>query len=252
MAESYLTQAEEGRFSGPEERLRQAEEMLKKNSVQAELALAITKRLGHVLGRRPRGFSHRASLEKAWQTVKDHLKRRFPLSGLEILERIPGGFPELWCVPKELEEILYVLAANALEAMGRRGADGRRVGRKLIIRAQLGFSTQEEPFASLTVADTGPGIPAGKLTNLFRPFATTKSSGSGNGLGLYLARELVLKNEGRITVASFEEFGTAFTLEFPIAGRRPRRRASRTVPDNQAASRRLYNRRRAHRQHASR
>lgn len=213
-------QVKEGRFSEPEERLRRAEEMLKKNSVQAELALAITKRLGHVLNRRPSGLCHQASLEKTWQAVKDHLEKRFPLSGLEILERIPDGFPEIRCAQKELEEILYVLAANALEALAGAGTDGKRLGRKLIIRAQLGFSTKEEPFASITVADTGPGIPERKLPNLFRPFATTKSAGSGNGLGLYLARELVLKNEGRITVASFEEFGTTFTLEFPIATRR--------------------------------
>ena len=191
--------------------------------VQAELALAITKRLGHVLARKPSAVCHRASLEKAWRAVKDHLEQRFPLSSLEILERIPKGFPEIRCAPKELEEILYVLAANALEVLGGAGTDRRRLGRKLIIRAQLGFSTREEPFTSITVADTGPGIPEKKLSSLFRPFATSKSAGSGNGLGLYLARELVLKNEGKITVASFEEFGTTFTLEFPIAVRRASR-----------------------------
>ena len=47
MAESYLAQAEEGRFAGPEERLRRAEEMLKKNSVQAEMAPAITQPIRH-------------------------------------------------------------------------------------------------------------------------------------------------------------------------------------------------------------
>lgn len=219
MAEAYRAEVEEERFSGPEERLRRAEELLKRNSAQAEQALAITKRLGHVLNRRPSSLRHRASLVKAWQAVRDHLEKRFPPSGREILERIPEGFPEIRCAQKELEEILYVLAANALEALGGAGTDGKPLGRKLIIRAQLGFSTKEEPYASITVADTGPGISEKKLPNLFQPFASTKSPGSGNGLGLYLARELVLKNEGRITAASFEEFGTTFTLEFPIASR---------------------------------
>ena len=116
--------------------------------------------------------------------------------------------------PGELQEILYELAKNALQAMQKGKA---RVKGKLILQAQLGFSTHEEPFALVTVADTGPGIPEEELPNLFQPFFTTQPGEGGNGLGLYLAKQLVLNNEGKITAASFEGFGTSFAIELPVA-----------------------------------
>ena len=55
MAESYLSQAEEGRFLKEEERLKRAEETLKQNHCQAERALEITRRIGRLLRK---GFGH--------------------------------------------------------------------------------------------------------------------------------------------------------------------------------------------------
>ena len=72
----------------------------------------------------------------------------------------------------------------------------------------------------ITLSDTGPGIPKDQLPYIFHPFFTTKAEGQGNGLGLYLTKELVRKNGGRITVSSFEGSGTTFTLEFPLAPRK--------------------------------
>ena len=69
----------------------------------------------------------------------------------------------------------------------------------------------------ITLSDTGPGILQEHLRRLYHPFFTTKPEGIGDGLGLYLARELVLKNKGRITASSFEGSGTTFTLEFPVS-----------------------------------
>ena len=117
------------------------------------------------------------------------------------------------------------MTANALQALERSpsrageeqpalsGAEGR-----LILRAQLRFSTLEEPYAWLQLADTGPGIPAKDLARLFDPFFSTKGEEEKSGLGLSLVRALVLKNEGQITASSFEGEGTTFTLQFPLAG----------------------------------
>ena len=88
---------------------------------------------------------------------------------------------------------------------------------KLIARAQISFTTKEESFAVIQVSDTGPGIPRPLLPHLFLPFCSTKSLRKGNGLGLYLTRQLVARNGGRITASSFAGAGTTFTLEFPLA-----------------------------------
>jgi len=65
----------------------------------------------------------------------------------------------------------------------------------------------------VTVEDTGPGIPKEQLPHIFEPFYTTKSSGTG--LGLYVVKQLVEKNGGRIKVQSQSGVGTTFVLFFP-------------------------------------
>jgi len=104
---------------------------------------------------------------------------------------------------------------NALDAMFSSQAREKGKG-KLIIRAELAFSTKEDPHVAIHIADTGPGMAEEKLKRLFHPFFTTKENGAGNGLGLYLTRELVIKNRGEITASSFQGCGTTFSLEFPM------------------------------------
>ncbi len=227
MSGSHLAQArEEGRFVSEGERLCHAECVLEKIAAQAERALAVTRRLGEIMkgeGAERKGKArHKASLPFVWRRVKRLLAEECSLSGFEILERIPERFPVIDCDRDALAEILFHLAKNALQAM--RPSDQKPVASplndsvhsRLILRAALSFSTQEEPVALITLSDTGPGIPEECLAKLFSPFYTTKPEGVGNGLGLYLTRELVLKNKGQIKVSSFPGQGTSFTLEFGI------------------------------------
>ncbi|MGB9071286.1 MAG: ATP-binding protein [Terriglobales bacterium] len=68
--------------------------------------------------------------------------------------------------------------------------------------------------AVVTVSDTGRGIPAEHLPNIFRPFFTTK--GHGTGLGLSLARRIVEEHRGQIDVASGPGKGTTFSVRLPV------------------------------------
>lgn len=261
--ESHLALVQEGRFERKEKILEHAHEVLQKAYERVNKALDITKRLGQLLKSEEKlaGPSRQVSLKAAWQETLRILKRECPLKGIEIIERLPEDFPLIQCTAGELQEILYNLLQNAIQAMDGKGAassrrqsfgrvaDGgvatsvptggsvagkplpdRQAGAtapsatesladklagKLILRACLAFSTQEEPLAVITVADTGPGIPEKVLRRLFQPFFTTKPEGEGNGLGLYLVKGLVERNHGRISVSSYQGLGTTFTIEFP-------------------------------------
>jgi signal transduction histidine kinase len=68
----------------------------------------------------------------------------------------------------------------------------------------------------LRVADTGKGILPGHMKRLFEPFFTTKPAGEGTGLGLSLARRIIVQHGGSIDVSSAPGVGSTFTVRFPM------------------------------------
>ena len=67
---------------------------------------------------------------------------------------------------------------------------------------------------SISVDDTGPGMPPKARENLFAPFRGSARSG-GTGLGLAIARELVLAHGGTIALVEKPLAGTQFRIEIP-------------------------------------
>jgi signal transduction histidine kinase len=63
------------------------------------------------------------------------------------------------------------------------------------------------------VQDTGSGIPAILLEQIFAPLYTTKPAGTG--LGLYIVQEIVVAHGGQVTVQSVEGHGSTFTITVP-------------------------------------
>ena len=66
------------------------------------------------------------------------------------------------------------------------------------------------------VQDTGKGIPAENLENIFDPGFTTKGVGVGTGLGLSISYKIVEEHRGEIKVESTVGKGTTFTLRLPV------------------------------------
>jgi len=95
---------------------------------------------------------------------------------------------------------LLNLVHNAMDAMPQGGS--------LILRGQ-----QTATQLRLEVSDTGVGIPAEQLGQIFTPLYTTKPGGTG--LGLYLVREIVTAHGGEITVQSQVGHGTTFFIMLP-------------------------------------
>ncbi len=112
----------------------------------------------------------------------------------------------LSCDREYLEEVLNNLLANALEAMGEKGA------------VTLSFSRLPGRRGSqLTVADTGCGIPPEEREQLFTPYHTTKTAGEHMGMGLYFCRRVLEGHGGSIQADSVPGAGTTFTLTFPAS-----------------------------------
>ena len=85
-----------------------------------------------------------------------------------------------------------------------------------MIRAQYKYKavTVSVNNLSTTIKDTGIGIPAKNLKNIFNPFFTTKEDGTGMGLALTYA--IVNDHSGKINIESTPKIGTTITVELPL------------------------------------
>ena len=102
----------------------------------------------------------------------------------------------------ELEQIFTNLFLNALDEMNQGG--------RLAIEI-----SQQENRVIVRVADSGGGIPEDALPNIFEPFYSTKSRGTG--MGLPDAQRIARMYEGLLAVEQTSSQGTIFRLEFPIS-----------------------------------
>lgn len=75
--------------------------------------------------------------------------------------------------------------------------------------------SKERDSVAIECRDTGKGIPARHLKDIFKPFFTTKGVGEGTGLGLYISHEIIKKHGGSIDVTSEAGRGTSLTIELP-------------------------------------
>jgi signal transduction histidine kinase len=68
----------------------------------------------------------------------------------------------------------------------------------------------------ISVKDNGGGIPEQVRDKIFRPFFTTKPTGSGTGLGLSLSYDIIKAHGGELKVESEEGKGSEFIIHLPI------------------------------------
>ena len=68
----------------------------------------------------------------------------------------------------------------------------------------------------IVVEDNGNGIPQNLIDKIFQPFFTTKPTGSGTGLGLSLAYDIIKAHHGEIKVESQEGEWSVFTILLPV------------------------------------
>ena len=111
----------------------------------------------------------------------------------------------------ELELALINLVVNARHAMP--------AGGDLIIRASnepVGHPAQA-PMVTLSVADSGVGIPPELLTQVFEPFFTTRAQGAGSGLGLSQVRGFCKEAGGSVGIVSVVGTGTTVSMNLPAS-----------------------------------
>ncbi len=130
-------------------------------------------------------------------------------SGRNVEKRLEleATLPPVYVDPKQMQQVFLNLILNALQAMQNSGV--------LTIGTIL-YESGGLKWARISIADTGPGIPAQLLPKIFTPFFTTKAQGTG--LGLAICHKLVTQHGGELNVMSEDGAGTVFTVDLPVAG----------------------------------
>jgi two-component system, cell cycle sensor histidine kinase and response regulator CckA len=124
------------------------------------------------------------------------------------IERDLDEVPPVTCDPVQISQVCFNILRNAREAMPEGGT------------IAITFR-KSGPWAVVSIADTGRGIPADMQSRIFDPFVSYGSSQSckpsGTGLGLFISKEIVLAHGGDISIESTVGKGSTFTIRIPLS-----------------------------------
>ena len=142
-------------------------------------------------------------LQEIVSDIIDSERLSVPDHDLSFAEDIPAGMMVRGDA-EQLHRVISNLVRNARQAIVNSGKPG-----------EISLSAAEtETDWLITIADTGPGLPAKARDHLFQPFQGGATRG-GTGLGLSIAMELVRGHGGVLTLQSSSDTGTVFTISLP-------------------------------------
>ena len=162
-----------------------------------------------------KGYTHRdQSPDRQRVDVHEGLDQTLTMLGhvirkqsVHVVRQYGDDVPEVSAYPGEINQVWTNLLDNALDAAGEGG--------------RIEIATRVEgALVCVTVTDDGPGVPEDVRERVFEPFFTTKEPGQGTGLGLDIARRIVMQHEGTIELES-EPGRTAFEVCLPIEAPTP-------------------------------
>ncbi|WP_248732653.1 ATP-binding protein [Pseudomonas sp. MWU13-2517] len=134
---------------------------------------------------------------------------------IHVKVELPGHPCHVRVDASQFETALINIALNARDAMDGQGTLTLRVAHVSALPRIRGDAPAQQPFVTVSLADTGTGIPFETFERIFEPFFTTKPVGKGTGLGLSQVFGFAKQSGGNVDVASTPGQGTVFTLYLP-------------------------------------
>lgn len=147
----------------------------------------------------------KVNLKEAISDVLIFHEKEAAYRNINLSVDVPEDVPDIETDQGKFQQVLMNLVNNAFQAVD----DGSCLG--------IQASHDDANTVSITISDTGCGIPEEQIDTIFEPFFTTKEKGKGTGLGLSITYGLVKKLHGNITVTSKESEGTTFIVTLPVS-----------------------------------
>jgi PAS domain S-box-containing protein len=202
----------------PDPDLGQIREILDDIVADDKRAGDIVSRLRAMLRKEP-SASERLDINEAVQTVMTLARQDLLLHGVTARADLAGGLPKVLADRTQVHQVILNLLLNAGQAMWGEAESGRPRGNSGVNMAEgeaaILVSTWRDVAGQITVSvrDSGPGIPAEVMPKVFDPFFTTKPDGLG--MGLAICRSIVTAHGGHIWADSPPGGGAvvSFTLK---------------------------------------
>jgi signal transduction histidine kinase len=160
-----------------------------------------------------RGFLKRTPFETREIDVNQIMGETFKFLSVQAAARNVALYlqtePGTVCIKGDavqLQQVILNLVVNSMDALA-----SIPYGRTVIGRTELNGGARVE----ISISDSGPGIPPDKIAQVFDPFFTTKDQGMG--IGLSIARTIILAHKGQIWAENQSGGGAAFHFTLPLA-----------------------------------
>ena len=105
----------------------------------------------------------------------------------------------------EIQQVLLNILNNAIQAL----SNVERTDKEINIE-----TAHDQEVVTLSITDNGPGIPKDQQTQIFEFSSSEKRSGMG--LGLWLCKQIVTRNNGSITYQDIPQGGAKFLIRLPL------------------------------------
>ena len=197
-------QACERLLARPGADLEEVREALREIASQAVRAGDIIRRLRGLAGAQ-RGPREPADINTLVTELSDLVKSDTDAHHVRYRLELTEGLPKIETHAAQIQQVILNLVHNAVEAL----KETPDKDRELIVRT----SRSDDGDVELSVSDTGPGVSATLLPQLFEPFSTTKPDGTG--LGLAISRTIIAQHRGTLSFRPNVPRGACFVLRLP-------------------------------------
>jgi len=133
---------------------------------------------------------------------------------INIIKNYASDLPPIQMDREQIKQVFLNILINGIQATSENG--------KITVKTRSFTKPGGEPYVQIEFTDTGCGIPEEHLEDIFNPFFTTKSTGSG--LGLSISHQIVQDHSGYIDVESQLDKGSSFFINLPVNQKHPKRR----------------------------
>ena len=165
----------------------------------------------------PMPYNVHDGIDSTLLILKHRLKANSDRPDIEVITDY-GDLPLVECYAGQLNQVFMNLLANAIDALdesnhGRTFDDIQAKPNQILIKTELSIDRQ----AIIRIQDNGKGISDALRQKIFDHLFTTKDVGKGTGLGLTIARQIIVeKHKGTIEINSTLDRGAEFVITLPV------------------------------------